>query len=367
MDSVDRFHQIVAAIYDAALQPELWPTALQSVSDSLHCDLFHAFVWDVAEQRQLIGWATPSPETAAMHDAYSLHFGRIDPRRTVAEALAPGEVFRCHDHIDARAVDASEFYQDFLLPFGLRYMIGSTLMRTSRHQISLALLRAKGRPEFTDAEAAWARLLVPHLQRASTLLLRQAQAIDLVRAEDEALDRWDTGVALLDDHGAVLHLNASAKSLVDSAPGLRLVGGRLVAQDAQAADAFVAALHQLHVDGQSRDVLIPGRTPIVVTLCRAPSATVAGPTKDGGVRCWAFIAPLARRRLPEAARLVALFKLTPAEARLARAIAAGHSLAEAASECGVKPSTVRSQMLAVLAKTGARRQQELAAMLSRLP
>ena len=226
--------------------------------------------------------------------------------------------------IDARAVDASEFYQDSCCLRAALHDRQHALMRTSRHQISLALLRAKGRPEFTDAEAALGQVSRPHLQRGEHAVAASGPGHRPGRAEDEALDRWDTGVALLDDHGAVLHLNASAKSSWDSAPGLRLVGGRLVAQDAQAADAFVAALHQLYVDGQSRDVLIPGRTPIVVTFCRAPSATVAGPTKDGGVRCWRSLRRSRAGGCPRPRGSWPCSSSPLREARLARAIAAGH-------------------------------------------
>ena len=62
-----------------------------------------------------------------------------------------------------------------------------------------------------------------------------------------------------------------------------------------------------------------------------------------------------------------LFRLTPAESKLARSVLNGHSLSEAAELGGVSRETAKSQMNAVLSKTGTRRQGELIRLLSRLP
>lgn len=59
------------------------------------------------------------------------------------------------------------------------------------------------------------------------------------------------------------------------------------------------------------------------------------------------------------------FGLTPAEMRVAAGLHAGQDLAEIAAEVGTMIGTVRSQLKAVLAKTGTHRQQELTALLAR--
>jgi DNA-binding CsgD family transcriptional regulator len=61
------------------------------------------------------------------------------------------------------------------------------------------------------------------------------------------------------------------------------------------------------------------------------------------------------------------FALTPAEARLADALVRGLSRAEFAQAVRVKPSTVKTQMQALFAKTDTRRESELIRMLLALP
>jgi DNA-binding CsgD family transcriptional regulator len=66
----------------------------------------------------------------------------------------------------------------------------------------------------------------------------------------------------------------------------------------------------------------------------------------------------------------ALFDLTPSEARVARGIAQGRTVAEIARTSGLTLGTVRSQLKAVFAKTGSHRQTDVAVLLaglSRLP
>jgi DNA-binding CsgD family transcriptional regulator len=62
--------------------------------------------------------------------------------------------------------------------------------------------------------------------------------------------------------------------------------------------------------------------------------------------------------------LQGLFDLTPVEARVARGIAERQTVAAMALAFGTSRATVRTQLRAVLAKTGLRRQAELANLLA---
>jgi DNA-binding CsgD family transcriptional regulator len=76
--------------------------------------------------------------------------------------------------------------------------------------------------------------------------------------------------------------------------------------------------------------------------------------------------PVEPRAVPGAEVLQGLFDLTTAEARIARAIGEGGTIRDIAGRCGVSHETVRNQLKAVLAKTGLRRQAELAGLLGGL-
>jgi DNA-binding CsgD family transcriptional regulator len=61
-----------------------------------------------------------------------------------------------------------------------------------------------------------------------------------------------------------------------------------------------------------------------------------------------------------------LFALTPAEIRLAKAIAGGRKLSEVAGLLGVSSETARAHLKSVFAKSGAHSQSELSVLLDRM-
>jgi DNA-binding CsgD family transcriptional regulator len=93
-------------------------------------------------------------------------------------------------------------------------------------------------------------------------------------------------------------------------------------------------VHLLPVSGAAHDIFAAARSLLLVTDVTAPEA----PTQE---------------------LLAGLFDLTPAEARVARALASGLPLDRVAAEFGVSVQTIRNQLAGVFHKTGTSRQVEL--------
>jgi DNA-binding CsgD family transcriptional regulator len=93
---------------------------------------------------------------------------------------------------------------------------------------------------------------------------------------------------------------------------------------------------------------------------------VHGPAADllPGVRAIVIAAPVAFRDVPSIAVLQGLFNMTPAEARVTRAVAQRRTIVETARSLGLSQETVRTQVKAALAKTGLTRKLDLAVMLT---
>lgn len=79
-----------------------------------------------------------------------------------------------------------------------------------------------------------------------------------------------------------------------------------------------------------------------------------------------IFARLRRWSQPSAQLLSKLFRLTPAESRLAAALSDGSTLIDAAKALNISWETARTQLKAVFAKTNTHRQSELVALLSHL-
>jgi DNA-binding CsgD family transcriptional regulator len=76
------------------------------------------------------------------------------------------------------------------------------------------------------------------------------------------------------------------------------------------------------------------------------------------------VTPVIPRQVPTAEVIQGLFDLTPAEAKVARAIAELQTVERIADTFGLSRETVRTQLKSVLAKTGVGRQADLTALLA---
>jgi DNA-binding CsgD family transcriptional regulator len=128
----------------------------------------------------------------------------------------------------------------------------------------------------------------------------------------------------------------------------------------QRADAMLGqALLQVQTGGPpcAIPVAATGHLPpsIVHVLAMPDAADAAG---------LLVLTALARPPIASARILQDLFDLTPAEARVARGIAAGKTIRDIAGEAGFALGTVRQQLKSVFGKTGVARQADLVGLLA---
>jgi DNA-binding CsgD family transcriptional regulator len=95
---------------------------------------------------------------------------------------------------------------------------------------------------------------------------------------------------------------------------------------------------------------------------------IRGSARDIFSRCAAMLilTPVTRPEAPSVELIRSLFDLTPAEARVARGLAAGQTVKVMAADSGTSTNTVRTQVNAVLTKTGYSRQSDVVALLNGL-
>jgi PAS domain-containing protein len=228
---------------------------------------------------------------------------------------------------------------------------------------------------FDSPEVVALECLMPHLRRAARLhsqvssLRRQNQALEA------ALDRLTFGVLITDGAGRVLLLNRAAEEMATANDGLRLQGGRLEATQSEAAIALTRCIAEAVRTAGRRgsqgggSVCVPrpsGRRPFAVLVAPlSPETTLAAEHQVPAALI--LVTDLDRRPDVLGRRLVELFGLTAAEACLAVALAAGKRLEDIAEERSVRMPTLRTQMRAILNKTGTDRQAELMRLIVGLP
>ncbi|HAR59442.1 MAG TPA: hypothetical protein DCS18_04475, partial [Alcanivorax sp.] len=180
--------------------------------------------------------------------------------------------------------------------------------------------------------------------------------------------------AVLGHGGRVAFLCDRAQALIAKEEALSCRHGRLAPKRQDLRERFMALVNEVIV-GAGRDWRHPGGT---VTLPRrgggqlvcmvspmAPENSAALLAPEGRALVY-FHAPEYEGAVDER-QIAELFDLTPAEARVARAIAEGGDLKTLAAGLSLSVDTLRGQLKSVFRKTGTRRQNELAARILRSP
>jgi DNA-binding CsgD family transcriptional regulator len=241
---------------------------------------------------------------------------------------------------------------------GIGFFAGSALW-------AVALQRTIREGPFEASELQALGSLPARLTETATLskavgqrvLSASTNALDLVRQPAVALDRL----------GHVIEINSAAAAIFSDE--LRIRNRRLFLRDREANSAIETLVDRLRM---IRDTEAFAVAPIVVKRDVPPpliirvlpvDAIAGGPFL--GARAILVFTDLKIRPGPEPGLLRRAFNLTAAEARLAAVIATGVSPEEAAERLEIARETARKQLKSVFEKTGAHRQGELVALLSR--
>lgn len=348
---------LVARLYQAVVEPEGWRAAMRGLADAVHADTFNIIAWDLNAsaprfhicERDLFG---------KQLDLYETNYGAIDPRRQLVGSLAEGELMVCNRHFDARFVSRSEFYQDFLVPGGMRYVLGSCLVKTADIEVTMGLHRAIGRPEYGDDELRRIGTLMPHLRRAAAMHVESQALRERVALAEAAAELGELAVMVVERGGRLRHANAKAEAQLRSGP-LTLRAGRLRLDDPSENTALQRAIDSAVKDGKTTS-LRAGTPPCLLTVTPAPAHAAPGCVfLLAGRHGW--------QRTPTVEQLMQSFALGAAEARLARALASGTKALDYARDNGVTAATVRTQIRRIYEKTGTTGLTELTRLLDTLP
>jgi DNA-binding CsgD family transcriptional regulator/PAS domain-containing protein len=354
-----RMEAAIDAIYDAGANPALWKLALDHVMrlmESIDCVLS---VWNAKDLHSNVLTTGGNVFGVGSIKLYHEHYSTIEPTRLIGARLPPNTIMLCHEHIDSETVRKSEYYADFFLPHGARWLMGAHLTQRDTTTIDIAFQRSPAQPHFSEVERKRLADVVPHLRRAVRLGQTLARTNFLPQLGLAAFDRIPAALAIIDEKAHLLYANPSAEAIFRSQDGLSIRNSALHIEQAVQADALRYALSvsperaasgaSLHVNRRSNPLPYLLR----ITPLRMPENPILSP--DVNIVLLTISVP-GERMLADRELLIGGFGLTPAEARVAAALAAGDRAEHIAARFSISMPTVRSQIRAVLEKTHTRRQ-----------
>jgi DNA-binding CsgD family transcriptional regulator len=266
-----------------------------------------------------------------------------------------------YDLFTAEELDNDPVYRDFFRPrsFGWQATTGVPLPTGDWFIFSVGRHNSRG-----PVEPAFIRqldALRPHLARSALMSARLR--LERARVASETLALIGLPALVFDDRGKVLAANPLIEALTDHIRWR--AQDRLSLKDSSADALFRQAVETLAIEHVApvRSFAVRGADGDAAMVGHV--IPIRGVIRDIFVRCAGVLVmtPVTLPQAPPVELIQSLFDLTPAEARVARNLAAGETVEKIASNGGVSLNTVRTQVRGVLEKTGCRRQAAVIALL----
>lgn len=365
MDEVEQVSRLVGDIYDASLDPALWPEVLKTT-----CEYIEGATGTLMSQETAPGnahfyfqWGNDEKFLQSYQDLYVKLNPVLVPTLLLAKA---GDVLSTIDLMPLDEFFASRFYKEWVAPQGLVDSVFITLDKTATSYAFVAVTRHERHGLVDDESRRRMRLLAPHFVRAITI----GKVIQLHKAEASALSDTLDGLAastfIVDASGRISHANAAADAMLSEGAIVQALAGKLAATDPIADrrlhDVFTSASHGDEAVG-TKGIAIPLATRDAEHYVAHVLPLTSGVRRRAGVAYSAVAAVFVRKAALEAPHpleaMAQAYQLTPAEMRVLMMIVEVGGVREIAPVLGISEATVKTHLQHIFDKTATKRQADL--------
>jgi DNA-binding CsgD family transcriptional regulator len=221
--------------------------------------------------------------------------------------------------------------------------------------------RPRQKGAFTTRERRLLEFFTPHLRRVTKLSKLMMELNQSLSETQEALDHLSFSVWQMDARLNPTWMNCGAQEIFSQGTyGLHLRDNRLNCHSPGVASSLRAMVANLLEKRSYTETLriSPNGACLVMTLsCACGSGVRIGRSAKPGILCF-LLDPELPARLDHA-QLKAMYRLTPAELRLANLLVTGLDVAEASAVLQISKHTGRTQLKSIMHKTGVNRQAGL--------
>jgi DNA-binding CsgD family transcriptional regulator/PAS domain-containing protein len=355
--------QLLLTLYACPTSPALWPKFLKEFADFLDLPAI-AILRGNGEARESMIQISTGLDPASEH-SYAEYYHTIDEYRSrfLRQPKDEGLVF-AEEFCPMQALRRTEFFNDFLAPQDTALYGVVLLSRTATifENISLYYQLQKGPPN--DETLQRLHLVLPHVQSALNTQRRLVEAASKTTELAEALHFLRTGLVLLDEKGKCVFVNSAAERQLKEADGLYLRDSFLYAFSRSESTRLRELIRRVTTRDDQHDfshggaLLVSRREgkPLQLLVSRFSAGNLQLPRRAFAI---VLICDPEDRPIPPAELLSGLYRLTPAESRLAMSLGEGRELRRACHEASITYATGRAHLRSIFCKTGVRRQSEL--------
>jgi DNA-binding CsgD family transcriptional regulator/PAS domain-containing protein len=356
-------------LYEAALNPSLWPSALAAFADLTQSRDVILSVIDKkrGKPRLFLSGSRVFPPEALR--AYLAHYYKVDPLLQSAAAARPvGTLLLCHEYVSPDVAARNESYQDYLIPLGGRYM-GGWCLENNEATLAAFTMQARDAPFERKKVARWGSM-AQHARQAVLLSLQLAERLSQGAMLRQAINSAGLICVMVDRDSKVIDCSVAAAALLAHGGSLKVgTGGRLAA----ASETATKRLRQLITLAATGDGggLLRMTNAADESFCMIQivpgGVSTDNPFDPRYAGCaLVFVRQPSGSRPVDVQQIRVALDCTQAEAEVAAALANGHSPTRISTDRGVTANTVRTQIRSLLTLAGVNRIPELVALLASL-
>ncbi len=349
--------EVVASLYEAAVDPARWTEALSGVCRELDA---HACILMTDPQDApgpfLVGSVNWSGTALRLYGEY---YAARDPYLTALRQSVPvNKVLLSQDIISSKAFENTEVWTDYSSKHvGAYHFIGTALTLLPECTAGIGIHRPKDATPFDER----ARLQLEQLARHLEAALRMATRLDRGQGTFQvaALDSLSTAMAVVSPEGSVRYANKAASVLETRGP-FRLGSRRAHIRVGSPAHTAVLLnnVNRAATGGIGGDLRVSANglawACSVTSLPRPLRARIVTAREDADSPGLALVTirEIGVNVTVPPRRLTELFELTKAEAAIVPLLLSGVTADHVANLRGVSLLTIQSQIRHILAKTG---------------
>ncbi len=369
MGAEDRFETVVENLYKAALGDVTWVSAAALINDLIRTSGHSVTYFETGRggERPRIHWSRFFVGTERRPDLEQSYFSSFYPHDEAVPrllGLRDCELVHKSDLYTDREKKKSSAYNQYYRLYNAQDALYMGIDGPEDSEMIMCFVNSIERGGWGHDQIKAIRRLAPHMRQFVRVRRVLADASATSASLADLLDNRQLGLIQLDRGGRILEANDRARDILRKGDGLHDHGGELAArhkeEDGELRRLLAGAVPSLGDQGAGGFVKITRRrAPAPLILEIHPVRHMGALIDSRQLGALVLIVDLATRPRVAPGLVADLLGLTPAESRVAVAVAAGQTVAGAAHEVGCAESTVRTHLKRVYRKLGICKQTEL--------
>jgi len=345
--------QLLAAMYDCAIVPDLWPRVLPELASYMDSRTVLVFAHNrTTGKYPLLVEFGIEPERL---DRFLTTDGP-SPWPRVMAMLGVDEPTRIEDVFDVEEFRRTPNYKQLHLPYGVGGVLAAKVIDDVQR---LARFHVTRSDPYGVQEVGRFRTLCPHIRRVISIMDLLEQRTLQRDSLAEVLNHLAAPVIMIDPKQRIVHTNTSAQEFLAEGKALSSVRGVLTASNPRNQEGLRRVTRALDLDAKSLALESDEGPLAVATVLPLTSGLRASHGRQLSASAAIFVHNKPSFDDGMVTTLAAAFGVTGAEARVLSALLEGLSLAETAARFQISVNTVRWHLKRLFEKTNTRRQGDL--------